>query len=150
MRAILPILVVGALTQLGAQTPKTEAPATAYKPAPDPVFEEIIQIKTTPYKPDLKRDPFSAPSDADQARKGDLVEDIGVKGWVRSGGKMLVVVTDSRGNVRTLPRGYRFRNGVIASITEKAVTFHVWEIGSTNTSVYRTLVKTYKREEGKP
>lgn len=144
------LIALGAFACLVAQTPSaTPPPAATYTPTPDPVFQEIIQIKATPYDAKLKRDPFSAPSDADQARKGDLVDDIGVKGWVRSGGKMLVVVTDSRGNVRTLPAGYRFRDGVIASINEKAVTFHVWEIGSTNTSVYRTLVKTYKREEGK-
>lgn len=116
---------------------------------PEPSFEELIEIKQTPYQSTLKRDPFSAPSDAEQAAKGDLVEDMGVKGWVRRGGKILLVASDARGNVRTFPAGHRFRDGEIASINEKAVTFHCWDINSTNRSAYRSVVKTFKREEGK-
>ena len=78
------------------------------------------------------------------------MDDIGVKGRVISNGKVLLVVTDSRGNIRTLPVGHRFKDGEIVAISERAVTFHQWEINSTNKSVYRTLVKTFKPEEGKP
>jgi len=141
---------------LGAQAPK--APAKAAQGTPSPVAtptdampsqEELIQVKQIPYQTTLIRDPFSAPTDVEQASKGDLVDDIGVKGWLKAGGVSYAVVSDSRGNIKRLPIGYKFRDGEIVAINEKSVTFHQWDISSTNRSVYRTVVKTFKREEGK-
>jgi len=119
----------------------------ASTPAPE---VDLTKIEPIPYSPRQKRDPFSAPSETERGGRGDLVDDIGVKGRVISNGKVLLVVTDSRGNIRTLPVGHRFKDGEIVAISERAVTFHQWEINSTNKSVYRTLVKTFKPEEGKP
>jgi len=78
-----------------------------------------------------------------------MVDDIGVKGMVVSNGKVLAVVTDARGNVRSLPIGYRFRDGELVGVNDKSVTFHQWDASSTNTKIFRTVVKTFKREEGK-
>ena len=140
---------------LGAQAPKnqppqkpaTQAPAPA-APAPLPE-EELLVIKKTPYQPTLTRDPFKAPSDMESSKQGDLVDDIGVKGRVVSNGKVLAVVSDSRGNIRNLPIGYKFRDGEIVAIDEKTVTFHQWDVNSTNRSVFKKVVKPFKREEGK-
>lgn len=135
--------------------PKGEKPAatvaTPAQPPADamPSQDELIQVKQIPYRASLIRDPFSAPTDVEQASKGDLVDDIGVKGWLKSGGIAYAVVSDSRGNTKKLPIGYKFRDGEIVAIDEKSVTFHQWDISSTNRSVYRTVVKTFKREEGK-
>ena len=111
--------------------------------------DDLIAVRATPYHPTLQRDPFSAPSDADQTSKGDMVDDIGVKGMVVSNGKVLAVVTDARGNVRTLPIGYRFRDGELVAVNDKSVTFHQWDPSSSNSKIFRTVVKTFKREEGK-
>lgn len=154
--SITPLLVIA--LGLGAQTPK--APKTPANAKPEqaavatpadamPSQEELIQVKQIPYQTSLIRDPFSAPTDVEQASKGDLVDDIGVKGWLRAGGVSYAVVSDSRGNIKRLPIGYKFRDGEIVAINEKSVTFHQWDISSTNRSVYRTVVKTFKREEGK-
>jgi hypothetical protein len=51
--------------------------------------------------------------------------------------------------VRTLPIGFRFRDGELVAINDKSVTFHQWDPSSTNTKIFRTVVKTFKREEGK-
>lgn len=141
---------------LGAQAPKAPAPgaaaspvATPTAPAAMPTQDELIQVKKIPYRATLNRDPFSTPTDLEQSNKGDLVEDIGVKGWLRSGGVAFAVVTDSRGNIRKLPIGYKFRDGEIVSIDDKSVTFHQWDVSSTNRSIYKTVVRTFKREEGK-
>lgn len=141
---------------LGAQTPKAPAPgvvaspvATPTAPATLPTQDELIQVKKIPYRATLSRDPFSTPTDLEQSNKGDLVDDIGVKGWLRSGGVAFAVVTDSRGNIRKLPVGYKFRDGEIAAIDEKSVTFHQWDVSSTNRSIFKTVVRTFKREEGK-
>jgi len=77
------------------------------------------------------------------------VDDIGLKGVVISSGKPMAVVTDSRGNIRMLPVGYKFRDGELVGISDKSVTFHQWDPASTNTRIFRTVVKTFKREEGK-
>ncbi len=157
--SILPLLTI--TLGLGAQAPKTPvagkgekagaaSPVATPAPAnPMPSQDELIQVKQLPYRASLIRDPFSAPTDVEQASKGDLVDDIGVKGWLRSGGISYAVVSDSRGNTKRLPIGYKFRDGEIVAIDEKSVTFHQWDISSTNRSVYRTVVKTFKREEGK-
>lgn len=135
---------------LGGQAPKaSSAVATPAPPNITPSQEELIQVKKIPYRATLSRDPFSAPTDLEQSNKGDLVDDIGVKGWLRSGGVAFAVVTDSRGNVRKLPVGYKFRDGEIVAIDDKSVTFHQWDVSSTNRSTYKTIVRTFKREEGK-
>jgi len=151
LQAFLPLTFLLAASGMAQVTTPAATPAPVPPPASaaEPSFDELIEIKATPYRPALTRDPFSAPTDAEQAAKGDLVEDMGVKGWVRRGGKIFLVATDSRGNVRSLPVGYNFRDGKIAEITEKAVTFQCWDINSTNRSAFRTVVKTFKREEGK-
>jgi len=114
-----------------------------------PTFEEMLAIVATPYRPTLVRDPFSTPTDAEQSNKGDLVDDIAVKGRVVSGGKARAVVTDARGNTRMLPLGFKFRDGELVAIDEKSVTFHQWDASGTNTKGFRTVVKIYKREEAK-
>jgi len=133
---------------LGAQTPPAETPppvATETEPNP----EALIQARAIPYNVALKRDPFATPTDIEQSSRGDLVDDIGVKGRIISGGKVYAVVSDSRGVVRRLPVGHRFRDGEIVAVSEHSVTFRQWDIQSTNRSVFRTVVKTFKREEGK-
>jgi hypothetical protein len=107
--------------------------------------DELLVIKLTPYHPTLVRDPFSAPSDAENANKGDLIDDISVKGRIVTNGKVLAVVSDSRGNVRWLPAGYRFRDGELYEITEKTVVFHQRDVNSTS-GAFRTVVRPFKRE----
>jgi len=138
---------------LGAQAPKT-TPATQAPAQDQPVHpplpeEDLLVIKTVPYKPALVRDPFRAPSDMELSKQGDMVDDVGVKGRVVLNGKVMVVITDSRGNTRSLPVGYKFRDGEIVSIDEKEVVFHQWDVSSTNRSVFRTVRRPFKREEGK-
>lgn len=128
-----------------------QAPAPIAAPAAEPqalLEDALLEIKATPYKPKLVRDPFSAPTDVENANKGDLIDDIGVKGRIVSNGKVLAVVSDSRGNVRWLPAGYKFRDGELSEITEKAVVFRQRDINSTS-GVFRTVVKPFKREGGK-
>ncbi|MBP1626116.1 MAG: hypothetical protein H6Q00_591 [Holophagaceae bacterium] len=136
-----------------AATPEpaaSKSPSVPAAPGATSPEADITKIEAIPYKPEQQRDPFTVPSDAERGGRGDLVDDIGVKGRVVSGGKVLLVATDSRGNIRTLPVGFRFKDGEIVAISERAVTFHQWEITSTNKSIYRTIVKTFKPEEGKP
>ncbi len=155
MAKLLPAFFLLTLcANLGAQAPQAQptsasAVATPSTPSATPSQEELIQVKKIPYRATLSRDPFSAPTDLEQSNKGDLVDDIGVKGWLRSGGVAYAVVTDSRGNVRKLPVGYKFRDGEIVAIDDKSVTFHQWDVSSTNRSTYKTIVRTFKREEGK-
>ena len=113
-----------------------------------PPEDELLVIKATPYQPKLVRDPFSAPTDVENANKGDLIDDIAVKGRIVSNGKVLAVVADSRGNVRWLPAGYKFRDGELSEITEKAVVFRQRDVNSTS-GAFRTVVKPFKREGGK-
>jgi hypothetical protein len=111
--------------------------------------EDVAAIKATPYKPAIQRDPFAAPRDERPVDALDLLEDIGVKGMIKKDGKNFAIVSDSRGNVRWLPVGHRFKDAEITAITDKAVTFHQWELNTTNRSIFRTITKTFKREEGK-
>ncbi|HJU84275.1 MAG TPA: hypothetical protein VJ600_08690 [Holophagaceae bacterium] len=143
---LLPLLtLVGTL----AAQDSTGAPAPAPINPPAVSFDDLVHIKPVPYAPAIKRDPFATPTDEETVGKGDTVDDISVKGVLRKDGKLFAVVSDSRGNVNWLPVGHTFRDGVIFSIDEKSVTFHQWELNSTNHSVYRTVIKTFKREEGK-
>lgn len=131
-----------------AATPSAPAGTSAQGPTPAMQEDELLVIKMTPYKPSLVRDPFSAPTDVENAAKGDLIDDIAVKGRIVSNGKVMAVVSDSRGNVRWLPVGYKFRDGELFEISEKAVVFHQRDVNST-TGTYRTVVKPFKREGGK-
>ena len=153
----LAALVLGLqLGAAGAQPPtgnpaaKAPVPSIA-APAPNNGLntEDLMVFSPTPYRPKLVRDPFAAPTDAEQSNKGDMVDDIAVKGRVASGGTVRAVVSDARGNIRMLPIGYRFRDGVLVAIDDKSVTFHQWDPSSTNSKIYRTIVKIYKREEAK-
>ena len=132
-------------TLLLAQTP-APAPAPA-GPAPA-APEDVAIIKATPYKPVIQRDPFATPRDDRRTDAQDLLDDISVKGVLRRDGKNFAIISDSRGNVRWLPVGHRFKDGEIAAITDSAVIFHQWELNTTNRSVFRTVTKTFKREEG--
>lgn len=144
---MIPVLVLA--TMLGAQAPAGDNGAPAPLNPPPASFDDIVHIKPVPYAPSLKRDPFSVPTDAESYATGDTVDDASVKGVVRKDGKLLAMVSDSRGNVNWLPVGHMFRDGVIWAIDEKSVTFHQWELNSTNHSVYRTVIKTFKRQEVK-
>ena len=131
-------------TALMAQVPgkPTEAPAAT-------VPDDVAIIKITPYRPTIQRDPFSAPREERAADGQDVLDDIAVKGMIQKDGKNFAVVSDSRGNVRWLPIGHRFKDGEITAISDKTVTFHQWEVNTTNRSIFRTITKTFKREEGK-
>jgi len=134
-------------TAMLAQVPGKAAPEPAAPVAPTP--EDVATIKATPYKPTIQRDPFSAPRDERPVDALDVLDDIAVKGMIRKDGKNFAIVADGRGNVRWLPVGHRFKDAEITAITEKAVTFHQWELNTTNRSIFRTITKTFKREEGK-
>ena len=146
---IRPLLSISLLagTLLFAQAPvkPSEAPAVPAVAAPD----DVAIIKITPYRPTIQRDPFSAPREERATEGQDVLDDIGVKGMIQKDGKNFAVVSDSRGNVRWLPIGHRFKDGEITAITDKAVTFHQWEVNTTNRSTFRTITKPFKREEGK-
>jgi hypothetical protein len=143
---------LGATGAPAAPAAKPATPSVAVPvppPAPELNTNDLMVFNPTPYHPNLVRDPFAAPTDAEQVNKGDFVDDIAVKGRVVSEGRTKAVVSDARGNIRWLPVGYRFRDGELVAIGDRTVTFHQWDPSSTNTKVYRTVVKIYKREEGK-
>ncbi len=142
-RFCIPILF--ATAALFSQTQGQPASTT---PAATPA-EDVAIIKITPYRPTIHRDPFSAPRDERPSDALDLLDDIAVKGMIKKDGKNFAVVSDSRGNVRWLPVGHRFKDGEITAITDKTVVFHQWELNTTNRSTFRTVTKTFKREEGK-
>ena len=144
IRLTLPITLSAGLA-LFAQAPDNPVPPAA----PAVVVEDVAIIKATPYKPTIQRDPFSAPRDERPVDAPDVLEDIAVKGMIKKDGKNFAIVSDSRGNVRWLPIGHRFKDAEITGITDKAVTFHQWELNTTNRSIFRTITKTFKREEGK-
>ncbi len=137
----------GAPPPQGSTAPSVAVPAQSA--ASEINTDELLVTNAVPYRPTLVRDPFAAPTDAEQSNKGDLVDDIAVKGRVVSGGKTMAVVTDARGATRLLPIGFKFRDGVLVAIDEKTATFHQWDPSATNTRIYRTVVKIYKREEAK-
>ncbi len=129
------------------QSPAADSAAQpqAQAPAAD---NDVAVIKATPYKPTMQRDPFATPRDDRPLDAQDTLDDISVKGMLRRNGKAFAIISDSRGNVRWLPVGYRFKDGEIVGITDSTVTFHQWELNTTNRSVFRTVTKTFKREEG--
>jgi hypothetical protein len=140
----IPLLAGAALIAQAPNKP-AEAPVVQATTVPD----DVAIIKITPYRPTIQRDPFSAPREERSADGQDVLDDIAVKGMIQKDGKNFAVVSDSRGNVRWLPVGHRFKDGEISAITDKAVTFHQWEVNSTNRSTFRTITKSFKREEGK-
>ena len=143
--------VLACLSVIGqSAAPATKTPAVPTPSAEQqvPLEDELLVIKPTTYQPKLIRDPFSAPTDVENATKGDLIDDIAVKGRIVTNGKVLAVVTDSRGNARWLPAGYKFRDGELYEITEKAVVFRQRDVNSTS-GVFRTVVRPFKREGGK-
>jgi hypothetical protein len=152
-RYLLPILVLSLplLGQAPAKGDKIPSPATPNTLSANQGIspDDLILVRATPYHPTLVRDPFATPSDAEQNKKGDLVDDIAIKGRVVSRGKVMAVVSDSRGMIRMISPGYRFRDGELISVDEKSATFHQWDASGANTKAYRTVVKTFKREEGK-
>ena len=163
------LLVLGGFGFLNAQAPAQKAakPAAASaQPSPTPTqdaaaaaaagqatadsADDITIIKPVLYQPTLKRDPFATPSDDNTKNQGNLVEDIAVKGVVRgSDGKYLAVIVDSHGKSTFVPVGFRLKDGEIVGIDDHSVTFHQWELNTTNRSAYRTVVKTFKNEEAK-
>jgi hypothetical protein len=144
-RLLFSPLLAGSALLAQAPSKPTEAPVVPAASAPD----DVAIIKITPYKPIIQRDPFSAPREERSVDGQDVLDDIAVKGMIQRDGKNFAVVSDSRGNVRWLPVGHRFKDGEITAITDKAVTFHQWEVNTTNRSTFRTITKTFKREEGK-
>ena len=160
-RSLLPLILLGLLSPLGAQAPaqKGKAPGASKTAAPPAVApaaavadpaDDITVIKPVPYAPSLKRDPFATPSDDSNKNQGNLVEDIAVKGVVSGpDGKLLAVIVDSHGKSTVVPVGFRLRDGEIVGIDSRGVTFHQWELNTTNRSAYRTVVKTFKNEEAK-
>ena len=131
-----------------------QPPLPAPKDAPEaqvahPAQADPLATKAVPYRPTITREPFASPAEEQETGKGDMVDDIGVKGYTRKSGKYFAVVSDKRGSIRELPVGYKFRDGEIASIDEKGVTFRQWDVNSTVRTAFRTIVKSFKREEGK-
>ncbi len=150
-RIPLPLALLAGTILLGQAPPPTAAaaqPGTAPAISADAAFDDVATIKATPYKPTMQRDPFAAPRDDRPLDAQDMLDDISVKGILRRNGKSFAIVSDSRGNVRWLPVGYRFKDAEIVGISDKAVTFHQWELDTTNRSVFRTVTKTFNREEG--
>jgi len=141
-----------ALATLGAQTPAAGPPATPVAKPAAPVAmspDEMVAMRATPYAPTLRRDPFSAPSDEDQSTRGDLLDDIALKGRVTSRGQVFAVISDSRGATRKIAVGYKFRDGELVAIGETTMTFRQWDESTGNQKMFRTVVKTFKREEAK-
>ena len=139
-----------------AAKPAAPAPASTAASAPAPAAaadaaqDDPTVIKPVPYQPALKRDPFATPSEDQTQNQGNLVEDIAVKGVVRGNdGKFLAVIVDSHGKSSFVPVGFKLRDGEIVAIDDHGVTFHQWELNTTNRSVYRTVTKTFKNEESK-
>lgn len=143
-----PLMGLMALQAQEREVQKKERPATEAEAKAELTPEDLIAARAVPYRPAITRDPFSSPTDLDLRDRGDMIEDIAVKGITKMNGKTFAVVSDSRGNVRWLPKGYRFKDGEIVEIDDKAVTFHQWDVNS-SVRAYRTVQKTFKREEGK-
>ncbi|WLT33147.1 hypothetical protein [Geothrix sp. PMB-07] len=148
LRRISSMLMAAGVALLAEAPPKAAQAPPAVTPA-GVSTEDVALIKAVPYRPSIQRDPFSAPREDRPVDALDLLDDIGVKGMIRKDGKNFAVVTDSRGNARWLPVGHRFKDGEISDITDKEVVFHQWDVNTTNRSVFRTIKKTFKREEGK-
>ena len=142
-------LLLLAVSALMAQAPAKKPEAPAPQQAQDAAAPDAGLIKQIPYRPTLTREPFLTLSDGGATGTGDLLDDLAVKGYTKRDGKLFAIIADSRGNVRWLPIGYKFKDGEIVSIDETSVTFHQWDPNSSNRSVFRKVTKSFKREETK-
>lgn len=145
IRSSFLLLAVPALLAQAAPK-KGEQPAA---PAQEQGAPDAGLIKQVPYRPTLTREPFLTLSDGGTTGTGDLLDDLAVKGYTKRDGKLFAIIADSRGNVRWLPIGYKFKDGEIVAIDETSVTFHQWDPNSSNRSVFRKVTKSFKREETK-
>lgn len=156
----LPLTLVGvlALTNLQAQPAKTAhpkpqtpapAPTAAVTPSPDAQQDELIQARKIPYRATLKRDPFGTMSDGTKRIQTDSIDETGVLGRLVVQGKPSAIILDSMGKTKFVQVGYQFSDGVLAAIDNQSVTFHQWDPGSTNRSKFKTIIRPFKREEGK-
>jgi TusA-related sulfurtransferase len=110
--------------------------------------QELVQTAKVPYNPTLIRDPFSSPSDLTTGVRQESIDEVGIKGRVVMRGKTLAIITDSRGKTRSIPVGYRFKDGEVVAVDDHGVTFRQWDHNSTSRSVFKTVIKSFKREEG--
>jgi len=141
------LLLLAAPVLLAQGAPKKPEPPAA--PAAETAAPDAGLIKQVPYRPTLSREPFLTLSDGGVTGTGDLLDDLAVKGYTKRDGKLFAIIADSRGNVRWLPIGYKFKDGEIVAIDESSVTFHQWDPNSSNRSVFRKVTKSFKREETK-
>lgn len=117
----------------------------------DPAREaEALRVQATPYRPSQARDPFATPQHERATDGQDLLDDLSLKGWMRVGGRPYIVVSDRGGHVRWLTVGHRFTDAEIVAITESSVTFRQWDPHNSRRTAIRTIVKSFKREEGRP
>lgn len=125
--------------------PPQAKPEAVPQAPPAPV--DVTQVKAVPYNPTVKREPFRALGEDRKPGDADIIDDIAVKGFTRRDGKFYAVVADSRGMIREMEVGHPFKDGVIAAIDTKGVTFHQWDPSTTNRKIFKVVVKTFKREE---
>lgn len=152
--SLITMLLVGfplvAQDAKGAKAPAAAPQAApAQAPAAPADANDIAVVKQVPFQPTVTREPFLVLGDSSKKDTGDYVDDIAVKGQLKKDGKVFAIVSDSRGNVRWLEIGYKFKDGMIAAIDDKSVTFHQWDPNTSNQNVFRKVVKTFKREETK-
>lgn len=135
-----------------AQPVPKPAPVPSSKAAPQPVPDDpadaTLEHVKFPYRPSLVRDPFQSPTDSVDKTRAESIDEIGIKGRLVSKGKTMAIILDSRGKTRMLPVGYRFKDGEIVAITDKAVLFRQWDPTSTNRARTKSVEKLFKREEG--
>ena len=130
------------------QKPQAPKPQPVVPPTPEDEKAETLEHVKFPYQPALVRDPFASPTDnADKVRE-ETIDEIGVLGWLVLKGKPYVIVSDSRGKTRQLPVGFRFKDGEILSINDKAVVFRQWDPTAT-IRTGKVVEKQFKRKEGK-
>lgn len=141
--ASLPALAQSVSKPESAATPKSVPPASVGDPG-----DEALEHVKFPYRPALVRDPFRSPTDSVDKTRAESIDEIGIKGRLVSKGKTMAIVLDSRGKTRMLPVGYRFKDGEIVAITDKAVIFRQWDPMSTNRARTKSVEKLFKREEG--
>jgi type IV pilus assembly protein PilP len=124
-------LTVASVTALGAQAPVTAPPPVAVAPAPDLPAPPADYT----YSPGGRRDPFTslttrsgpivapAPGTAPKGAAGISVDELNVKGIVRSNGSYVAMVSGASGNRQTytVKPGSRLFDGTVQSITADAV-----------------------------
>ena len=130
--AFLLAMTIAAATAVGAQAPAAAPPPpVAVAPAPDLPAPPADYT----YSPGGRRDPFtsltsakgtvtgSAPGTAVKGAAGLLVDELNVKGIVRSNGTYVAMVSGASGNRQTytVKAGSRLFDGTVQSITADAV-----------------------------